>query len=650
MPDITQLREFMKSQLEIDRNIRRIPVSAPTIEEALQQASVELGVPVKKLEYEVEDPGSTGAFGLGQRNCRLTVWIAQKEEKAEVEEETFDMDFGISEEMEVLERDVHGEALVRFAPEGVLLKVTKPVGNGKPCSFKHAMAALKERGASEIDEGAVKNAVKQAEEEYVKVGEFIYNPMNDASLTVDIIDFEMQATITAHPPGPGGTDLSFDSIVTALKNNSVIHGIKEDVLEAFVDHPQYGVPTAVAEGSRPKNGADAKIIYNFETDTNKVRLKEIDGKVDYKELNQIQNVVEGQLLAKKVPAEEGEDGRTVTGKILPAKPGNDVELGVGKNVELKNDGLALVAVTNGQVMLINGKVNVEPVYIVQGDVNMKVGNITHLGTIIVKGNVEDGFTLKASGNIEIFGTVGKCTLDAEGDIMVRQGITGKSEGSVSSGKTLWSKFVENTNVAVGENVVVTDGIINSLVDANKKVVCMSQGKRAKIVGGRIRAAEEVLAETFGSVAGSETVVEVGYDPKSKARLAELNDKKEELEKELEDVNLNVHTLAKQKKVRKKLPEDKEKYLKDLVARKKELDEEMEGIINETNEIQQYLSSLKSIGKVSASKRVYPGVKIYIKDAYLNVRSEFKNVTFINENDKVKVTKYEEPEEDYSRKE
>ncbi len=319
-------------------------------------------------------------------------------------------------------------------------------------------------------------------------------------------------------------------------------------------------------------------------------------------------------------------------------------------MELKNDGLALVAVTNGQVMLVNGKVNVEPVYIVQGDVNMKVGNITHLGTIIVKGNVEDGFILKASGNIEIFGTVGKCTLDAEGDIMVRQGITGKSEGSVSSGKTLWSKFVENTNVAVGENVVVTDGIINSLVDANKKVVCMSQGKRAKIVGGRIRAAEEVLAETFGSVAGSETIVEVGYDPKSKARLAELNDKKEELEKELEDVNLNVHTLAKQKKVRKKLPEDKEKYLKELVIRKKELDEEMGGINNETNEIQQYLSSLKSIGKVSASKRVYPGVKIYIKDAYLNVRSEFKNVTFINENDKVKVTKYEEPEEDYSRKE
>jgi uncharacterized protein (DUF342 family) len=119
---------------------------------------------------------------------------------------------------------------------------------------------------------------------------------------------------------------------------------------------------------------------------------------------------------------------------------------------------------------------------------------------------------------------------------------------------------------------------------------------------------------------------------------------------LEDVNLNVHTLAKQKKVRKKLPDDKEEYLKEMVQKKQELDGRVEEINNEINEIQEYLASLKFIGKVSASKRVYPGVKIYIKEAYLNVRNEFKAVTFINEGGNVKVTKYEEPEEDFARKE
>jgi uncharacterized protein (DUF342 family) len=205
-------------------------------------------------------------------------------------------------------------------------------------------------------------------------------------------------------------------------------------------------------------------------------------------------------------------------------------------------------------------------------------------------------------------------------------------------------------VQVGENVVVTDGIINSHVDANKKVICLSHGKRAKIVGGQIRAAEEVTAETFGSVAGSETIIEVGYDPKSKARLAELTEEKQRIEHELEDVNLNVHTLAKQKQVRKKLPEEKEKYLKEMVTKKNELDGELQTVLDETEQINTYLSSLKTIGKVSAARRVYPGVKIYIKEAYLNVRSEFKSVTFINESGNVQVTKYEEPAEDFARKE
>ena len=43
------------------------------------------------------------------------------------------------------------------------------------------------------------------------------------------------------------------------------------------------------------------------------------------------------------------------------------------------------------------------------------------------------------------------------------------------------------------------------------------------------------------------------------------------------------------------------------------------------------------------------VKIHIKDAYLEVKNEFKAVTFINENGLIKITKYEELEEDYSKK-
>ncbi len=648
MVTLVQLREYMRKQAEADRAKKSVQVKGATIDEALAQASIELGLPIKKLEYEVLENGSRGNFGIGKKDCILIAYPLIEQEDISSFEESLGFDAGFEHDEDVV-IDADSEVIVRLAPEGAFLIVTPPVGKGKKATKKMAMDELKRRGVERIDELMVSNVVKQADGESVRVGDFDYNPVNDAIMAVEIVDFEMAAKIEIQPPGRGGADLSFDAMISFLKNNSVVHGIKEEILEKLQDNPIYGESITVAEGTKPNNGDDAKIMYNFDTEQNKVHIKETDGKVDFKELNLIQNVVEGQILAKKVPAQPGTPGRTVTGKLLPAKEGQDVEIGVGKNVKLSDDGMTLTATCNGQVLLLNDKVNVEPLYVVEGDINMKVGNIVHLGTVIVKGNVADGFKVKASGNIEIMGTVGKCVLDAEGDIIVHQGITGKSGGQIKSGKTVWSKFIENAIVEVGENVVASDGIINSRVDANRKIVCLGRGKRAKIVGGHLRAAEEIIAESFGSTAGSETILEVGYDPKTKERLAQLEEKQEVHTDKLEEINLNISTLAKLKKAKKKLPEEKEQYLRELVGEKTEIESELASLKDEIEKIQEYLASLKYKGKISAAKQVFPGVKIFIKDAMLEVRNEFKNVTFVNEKNVVKVTKYEQPDEDYSRK-
>ena len=44
----------------------------------------------------------------------------------------------------------------------------------------------------------------------------------------------------------------------------------------------------------------------------------------------MQNVEAGQILARKIPPDDGEPGSTVTGKILPTKPGKDTVLAVGQ--------------------------------------------------------------------------------------------------------------------------------------------------------------------------------------------------------------------------------------------------------------------------------------------------------------------------------
>ena len=46
-----------------------IEVSAKTIDEALTEASISLGIPSSEIEYEVVEKGSTGFLGLGSKNA-----------------------------------------------------------------------------------------------------------------------------------------------------------------------------------------------------------------------------------------------------------------------------------------------------------------------------------------------------------------------------------------------------------------------------------------------------------------------------------------------------------------------------------------------------------------------------------------------------
>lgn len=642
MVGMDELKTYMQSQLHEDQQRSFVTVTGATLEDALQSASIELSLPLKRIEYEVLEKGRAGLVGFRRKNFVVMAYPAGGQADARGVGD-FDLDMGFPDDAEARSRD--GEANVRLEPQGVFLQVKPAVGEGVRVTEEDAMQRIRARIDTRVDVSRVAQVVKRAEAEFVKIGDFEYDPSNDAMLQVSITDGEMKAYLTATPPGPGGADPSRDIVMNLLRDQGVVYGIREEAVQAFVDSPSYREPVLVAEGTKPVDGNNAKVVMNFETGAHQFKLKETDGRVDFKELNLVQNVVEGQVLARKTPADEGTEGSTVTGMMLPPKPGVDARIDIGKNVRLSEDGRTAYAEINGQVVMTGGKINVEPVYVVSGDVSLKTGNIMFLGTVLVKGSVEDGFDVKASGNIEVLGSVGKCNLDAEGDIIVHQGVNGKSAALVRSGGTIWSKFIENATAEAGDRIVVSDGIINAHVTAQRKVIC--RGKRASIVGGVVRAAEEIDAKALGSVSGSETILEVGVDPKSKERLSELEEEKAVLTKQLEEVVLNMQTIEKLHKARKKLTQDKVKVYNEQKQKRVAITADMRKIQREIDEIQGYLSELKTSGRISASGTVFAGVKINVRDASLNVKNEFKAVTFIWEAGVVKVTKYEESDEDIS---
>ncbi|OQY34522.1 MAG: hypothetical protein B6241_04435 [Spirochaetaceae bacterium 4572_59] len=641
-----QFQETLREMSEKDRERKSVEVTGKTLEEALSQAAIELGVPVKRLEYETLAKGRHGFLGVGHKNFSLKVYEAErriiKNEEGEV----------LFEEMSdnvLLEEDViiNGDFSVRLSNDGAYLKVTAPDTRGIAVSADQVLFELARRQVNDIFEEKVNTTIENADGVYVKVGDFIYNPVNDARPTVEVSADDMQASINVSEPGPGGADLTSSDITSFLRNNNVVYGILESALINFEDSPVYNEPYVIARGEAAVNGRNASISYLFEVDPSQVKLKQkIDGTVDFKELNLIQNVVKGQPLARKIPPEVGKDGRTVYGKYISAKDGTDTQIGLGKNVSITDNGRTVIASESGQVLLLKGKVTVETVLVIPGDVNASTGNVNGLGTVVIKGNVEDGYEVSAQGNIEVNGFVGKSNLNAGGDIVVKRGINGGEGeyGRISSGLSVWSSFINNANVNAGENVIVSDGIVNAHVDASSKILC--KGKRARIVGGELKAAEEINAASLGSKGGAETILRVGYDPKAKEEMDELLQQQESLDKEQNEIDRNLQGLMKQKRARKKLSAEKEKLFQELRARHNDLIDDIEKIKDAVEQKSEYLSVLQLRGKISASTNVNTGVKIYIKDDEYEVTNPYDYpVTFVLQDGFITTAKYEDIEEE-----
>ncbi|MBN2618862.1 MAG: FapA family protein [Spirochaetales bacterium] len=644
MVSVEDFREYMKDQLRIDRERKSVQVVGSSIDDALLSATVELGLPKHRLEYEVLDPGSKGFFGVGKRDCILIVYQRETGKSSILGDINGD-DFGLNDDILVNE---DGYFTINLTDEGAFLLVHDPVGTGNKVNSSDVLETLITRGVENYDKNQVIEIVEKSKGEFVKIGTFEHLSANDASLDITISDDEMVVEMYVIAPGYGGMNLSVEKIMEALEVGGVEFGIRIDNIEDFIKKPVYNENYVIAEGQPVKNGEDSKLIYSFKQ-TGDIDLKQDkDGRINFKELNRFTNVVEGQPLATIKPPGVGVDGKTVFGRYIPATDGKVVEVKLGKNVSIVND-KTVVADVSGQVLLINGKITVETILVIDGDVNVETGNINSLGSVVIEGNVEDGFTVNAQANIEVNGYVGKSTLTSGGDIIVKQGINGGSGTEISAGGSVWSSFITNSKVESGDRVIVSDGIVNSHVDAAKKILC--KGKRAKIVGGHLRAAQEINAAVIGTSGGTETLVEVGFDPKTKAEIEDLTSQLKIVTNRLDEVNKNLHSLVRIKKQNSELSEEKENFLKQLKSEHNKLTNQKRNLTDELSDKSVYLSSLSSEGIVGASKEVFPGVVIMVEDKTYEVKNLYKkSVSFVLDPEGFIITKdYVEIQEDIERR-
>lgn len=521
-----------------------------------------------------------------------------------------------------------GVKVLEFLEEGIYLTVYAPQGDGKPITLPQVLKELEERQVEGYDLEVLKKVIDEANGKSTKIADVIVSEPVKGLAKVKVGQDKMRAWLTLIPPKHGGMPVTKEEILEVIEAEGVKYGIDDEVIERAMALGDISEELEFAKGLPAIDGLPAKIDYKFAVNGIEIKPKELEnGKVDFYNLNLVQNVTNGQVLATKSMPTLGTDGMNILGVVIKAKPGKDVQIKAGKNTELIDDKTTLIATDDGHVTYSNGKVSVLPVYEVNGDVNFATGNIDFIGGVIVKGNVLEGFSVKAEGDIEVRGSITGGTVHAQGHVQVKNGIIAKDKGIVEATGNLFVKFIENGNINVGGDIVVGEAIMHSKVNCKGSIAV--GGRKGLIVGGVIRAGDVISAKLVGSNLATATELEAGIDPEIKIKFNSVTQALKEAKVNLEKTQQAFRLLKEMEQKQGGLPTNKKAMLVKVSRAQYQLMGAVQKLSVEQQELQQELEH-NTKGKISVSGLIHPGVKITIGPSSYYVKDDTQFCTFVRE--------------------
>lgn len=318
----------------------------------------------------------------------------------------------------------------------------------------------------------------------------------DSQVCTMVTGNRVYAYVLVLPPLGAGKPLSQDILNTTLAEEHVQYGIHESVIQSICgSEPSYFKIVEVAEGIRPVDGRDGYIEEVIPRDSQLHLTEKSNGEVDFHDMNWFQQVKEGDVLCKIIPPGEPVDGISVYNNPITANPGKKAVVPAGKNTEVSEDGTELISKIDGQLLVRNDKYNIEQTLTIDGNVDFSTGNLDVTGNLVVRGDICNGFEVRATGDITVHGMIEGASVVAGGSIFVRSGMNGNSKGVLTAGKDIRCKFMENT-VASAQGDVYLESAVNSYVNSWGSV--MVKSGKGVVIGGEIIAMKGIEAKSVGS--------------------------------------------------------------------------------------------------------------------------------------------------------
>ena len=478
----------------------------------------------------------------------------------------------------------------------------------------------------------VADPVEMSEEllEKIKSGESVNTNQDEAyaRIIVDVSRDRMKATIK-YDTKNGSRLPTFDMVMDALVEKGVRYGIDEDEIKRGIESL---APFVAAQGTPPVNGENAYIDRKFDLGVKGRPVMDEYDRVDYKNLNLFVLVKANDTLAIRIPQTKGKPGKNVFGDAVPAQNGRPIPMPDGKNTKVLGEH-QLIATINGQIVDTGTKISIDPRLVIKGAVGVGTGDIDFDGSVQINGDVKQGFSVKATGDIEIKGSVNGAEVIGR-NVVVSGGVTGANRGKVKAEFDVRTAFAENAVIEAGRDIYIADVALHSTLRAGKKINV--EGKHGQITGGLTVSGEEVNAKVIGNQAYVITRISVGVDPNLQKEYHEVCKSYKEGKKRLLHITQTLNTLSKLDISA--LPQERIDQINAITRSQFPIAGQLKRDEQKILELEAKLAEMKN-GKVKADDVIYPGARISINSVVKNVQEEYRHCTMSLQEGEVSLGQY-----------
>lgn len=362
----------------------------------------------------------------------------------------------------------------------------------------------------------------------------------DACVELSVREDKMSATIFVYEPSGNGQDITRQMILDALHEKNIVYGVDSKRIDEIVEKKAYRQLFDIAEGKPPIDGKNGKIKDYFPRKRELKFAQTGNGGIDFKTMNLIHNVKKGDVVCEITMPEEPLDGIDVFGKNAPGKRGKMPPVPQGRNIIFSEKKDKLLTACEGNLTFRSGRFHVENVYEVAGNVDNSVGNINFTGSVYIHGDVFEGYSVKAKGDITVVGMVEGAELIAGGDILLHKGMRGMKTGVLKAGGNVTGKFLEDCTIYAKGNVEA-EYIINSQVSCEKDVILA--GRKGAFIGGRCAVYNTMRVKVVGAMSHVPTEVILGVTPELLDRMEQTKQELAEVTKKLIDCKKDMDYLS-----------------------------------------------------------------------------------------------------------